>query len=570
MNTLKTIIPGMILSIVLLSCQETVTQVETTKSPPPNILWLVAEDLSPILPPFGDSTIVTPNISRLAAEGVRYTHLFSTSGVCAPSRAAIATGMYPSSIGANHMRTSSYPEVTGLPVYEAIPPAEVKMMSQILRENGYYCTNNSKNDYQFKAPNTAWNENGNYAHWRNRKEDQPFFAIFNFNTTHESGLFEPYGYKKNEMRHYQAGDTSFKASEWNDRVTEENMPKHVAKDIDFPIPPYLPDNEIVRRDMWKVYNNIAEMDRQVGAILKQLEADGLLENTIIFFYGDHGGPMPRQKRLIYESGLKSPLIVRYPDEKGKMEIDPQLISFVDFAPTVLNLAGIPVPTYLQGQDFMDDNQRTYVHAAADRFDGFTDAIRAVRDDRFRLIKNYRPEQGYYLPVEYRERIPTMQELLKMRDAGTLNEIQAQWFRESKPEYELFDLENDPHELNNLIDDPTYSDRVEQLKVELDKWLEDIGDVPNLPERQLIENLWNGEEAQPKTADPILTVNASTVTITCNTAGANIGYKLIDNDGNELKEWSIYTDPVELAPGEKIKVIAHRIGYQRSNEILQEI
>jgi len=176
----------------------------------PNILWLVTEDMGPYIAAFGDSTIQTPNLSRLASEGVIYPNLYSTSGVCAPSRAAIATGMYPSSIGANHMRTNSNMDKTGLPAYEAVPPDEVKMISELLRMNGYYCTNNYKQDYQFKRPATAWDESSPYAHWRNREENQPFFSIFNFTETHESGLFEPYGFRHIETRHYHAGDRSYK------------------------------------------------------------------------------------------------------------------------------------------------------------------------------------------------------------------------------------------------------------------------------------------------------------------------------------------------------------------------
>ena len=152
--------------------------------------------------------------------------------------------------------------------------------------------------------------------------------------------------------------------------------------------------------MWKLYNNIAEMDQQVGAVLKQLEDDGLLENTIIFFYGDHGGPLPREKRLIYDSGLNTPMIIRFPDKKRAGTRDDQLTSFVDLAPTLLSLAGIQLPDYMPGLAFLGEHRaaekRTYIHAAADRFDGFTDAIRAVRDKRFKYIRNYRPEQGYYL------------------------------------------------------------------------------------------------------------------------------------------------------------------------------
>ena len=537
----------------------------------PNILWLVTEDMGPYIPPFGDSTIQTPNLSRLAAEGVIYPNMYSPSGVCAPSRAAIATGMYPSSLGANHMRTGSHTETTGLPAYEAVPQPEVRMISELLRMNGYYCTNNYKQDYQFRAPGTAWDESSVYAHWRNRTDNQPFFAIFNFTETHESGLFEPYGFRKSELRHYQSGDTSFTILP--DRMTEEETTIHIPKNTDFPIPPYLPNTEVVRRDLWKMYNNIAEMDRQLGAVLKQLEDDGLLENTIIFFYGDHGGPLPRQKRLIYDSGLNTPMIIRFPNKQQSGTKDDQLVSFIDFAPTLLSLAGINPPEYMQGQAFLGNYQasekRKYIHGAADRFDGFTDAIRAVRDEQFKYIRNFRPEQGYYLPVQYRERIPTMQELLRLRDEGKLDSIQALWFRENKAPEELYDCKTDPHELNNLVDDPAYNEKLEELRAEMDRWIEDIGDQPNLPERELISQLWGGKDMQPVTDEPTITASDGRITITCSTEGASIGYKIIDNDGKIPKAWTVYQEPFATPKGTILLVQAHRIGFKPS-EIIENI
>ncbi len=537
----------------------------------PNILWLVTEDMGPYIPPFGDFTIQTPNLSRLAAEGIIYPNMYSPSGVCAPSRAAIATGMYPSSIGANHMRTGSNAEEIGLPAYEAVPQPEVRMISELLRMNGYYCTNNSKRDYQFNAPVTAWNESSLYAHWRNRAENQPFFAIFNFTETHESGLFEPYGFRKSELRHYQAGDTGI--TDLKGRMTEKETTIHIPKDLSFPIPPYLPDTEIVRRDLWKMYNNIAEMDRQLGAVLKQLDDDGLLENTIIFFYGDHGGPLPRQKRLIYDSGLNTPMIIRFPNKQQSGTKDDQLVSFVDLAPTLLSLAGISPPEYMQGQAFLGDYQskekRKYIHAAADRFDEITDAIRAVRDQQFKYIRNYRPGRGYYLPLNYRERIPTMQELLRLRNEGKLDSIQALWFRENKDPEELYDCIADPHELNNLANDSTYSEKLEELRSEMDRWIEEIGDQPNLPERELIRQLWGGKDIKPVTAEPIITSSDGKIAITCSTEGASIGYKIIGNDGIAPKAWSVYQEPFSLSKGTRLLVKAHRIGFEPS-EIIENM
>ncbi|TWO34581.1 sulfatase-like hydrolase/transferase [Seonamhaeicola sediminis] len=573
MKTIKLAI--LLLCLLTLSCGKTTNNspssenVKTSQNLPerPNILWLVTEDMGAYIPPFGDSTVVTPNLSKLASEGVIYPNVYSTSGVCAPSRAAIATGMYPSSIGANHMRTNSYTEVTGLPKYEAVPPADVKMISEWMRTQGYYCTNNLKTDYQFKHPVTAWDESSPYAHWRNREKDQPFFAVFNFTDTHESGLFEPYGHRYIETRHYKAGDRSYQWGRGN--KTEEETSVYLPKDTEFNIPPYLPDTDVVKRDMWKLYNNIGEMDHQVGAILKQLEEDGLLENTIIFFYGDHGGPLPREKRLIYDSGLNTPMIIRFPNKLKAGTKDDQLISFVDFAPTLLSLTGEAPKPYMQGQAFLGKykaEERTYIHAAADRFDGFTDAIRAVRDSRFKYIRNYRPEQGYYLPVAYRERIPTMQELLKLKAEGKLNDIQMQWFREQKPKEELFDCQTDPYELNNLAANPENQEKLKELSAEMDRWLAAIGDQPNLDEAKLIEQLWSGKSTQPVTSQPIITSENSFVKMTCETEGASIGYKIVGVDGKAPNSWKVYQNPIQLPESSKLIVQAHRIGFMPSEVV----
>ncbi|WP_299059444.1 sulfatase [uncultured Polaribacter sp.] len=549
---------------------------ETKQIAPLNILWLVTEDMGAYIPPFGDNTVATPNLTRLANEGVIFPNLYSTSGVCAPSRAAIATGMYPSSIGANHMRTTSNTKETGLPKYEAVPPAQVKMISELLRQKGYYCTNNYKEDYQFKAPVTAWNESSKYAHWRNRPNNQPFFSIFNFTETHESGLFEPYGFRQIETRHYKSGDRNYKwklngLPDSKNRILEENNPVHIPKDTKFKVPPYLVDNEVTQRDMWKLYNNIAEMDKQVGAVLKQLENDGLLENTIIMFYGDHGGPLPREKRLIYDSGLNTPMIVRFPKKINAGTKFNQLISFVDFAPTLLSLIGEKPKEYMQGQAFLGAYQskkpRKFIHAAADRFDGFTDAIRAVRSQNFKYIRNYKPEQGYYLPVAYREKIPAMQELLKLKNEGKLNEIQKQWFRENKPKEELFDCKNDPFELNNLADNPKYKAKLVELSSEMDRWLANIDDNPSLAEADLVKKLWNGNDTKPTTASPKISIKNGEIFLSSSTIGASIAYKIAYGKEVDSKSWQVYKQPFKIEKEEFIlKTKAHRIGYEPSKII----
>ncbi|MGB1667181.1 MAG: sulfatase family protein [Pseudohongiellaceae bacterium] len=508
----------------------------------PNILWLVAEDLSPIIPAFGDDTVATPNLDRLAAEGVRYTRVFSTSGVCAPSRAALATGMYQNRIGAQHMRTTNVSGfgVDGLIPYEAVPPPFVKMHSQYFREAGYYTSNNAKEDYQFRKAVTAWDDSSRTAHWRNRGADQPFFSVFNFNITHESQIW----------------------------VQAEN-PLRVPEDLEVPIPPYLPDTAVAQRDVRQVYSNIVAMDEQVGQILEELEQDGLLESTVIFWYSDHGGPLPRQKRLLYDAGLQVPMIIRYPDRWRAGELDDQLISFVDFKSTALSLAGIEPPEYVDGRafagEFQSSESRQYIHAAADRFDRQYDTIRAVRDDRFKYLRNYHPEQGYYLPLTYREQMPIMQELLRLRDQNGLTEAQSQWFRENKPAEELFDTLADPHELTNLALDPAYSDKLLELRAELDRWLSGFDDKGMMPEPDLINEIWPGME-QPVTSSPTASRQYDRVVLSSLTPGANIGYQMLGPAEEFGSTWQVYTEPLELLPGMRLIAIAHRIGYQPSSMI----
>ena len=504
----------------------------------PNILWLVAEDLSPIIPPFGDNTVETPNLTRLANEGVRYTQVFSSSGVCAPSRAAIATGMYQNRIGAQHMRTTNIADfgVEGIIPYEAVPPPYVKMHSQYFREAGYYASNNAKEDYQFRKAITAWDDSSRSAHWRNRAEGQPFFSVFNFGITHESQVW-----------------------------TQAGNPLLVDDNLEVPVPPYLPDSEIGRKDIRQVYSNIVAMDRQVGEILDQLEEDGLLNSTIIFWYSDHGGPLPRQKRLLYDSGIHLPLIIRFPDQFRAGEIDDQLISFVDFKSTILSLAGIEPPNYVDGRAFLgvyaNTPNRNYIHAAADRFDSEYDMIRAARDNQFKYLRNFYPEKPYYLPLTYREQMPVMQELLRMRDADQLNTTQAEWFRTSKEEEELFDVVNDPYELNNIAADPSYAEKLAELRQELDSWMSYVDDKGLMSEVELIESMWpNG--VQPTTLSPNASKagNDGAITLRSETEGASIGYQVL-NEGEELgATWQIYQNPLTINEGQRLLAIAHRIGF----------
>ncbi len=525
----------------------------------PNILWIVAEDLSPIIPSFGDSTIVTPNLSKLAKEGICYDRVFSPSGVCAPSRAAIVTGMYPINIGANHMRTGPwFPNVPqqfidnyartsmpqGIVPYEAVPRPEVKMMSEYLRAEGYYCSNNAKEDYQFRKSLMAWDESSRNAHWRNRKKGQPFFSVFNIEVTHESKIWA------------KAKDTLL-----------------VPQDLIVPIPPYLPNTDSAKMDIRRMYSNIIEMDGRVGEIIAQLEEDGLLESTIIFWYTDHGGPLPRQKRLTYDSGIRVPMIIRFPNMENAGTRDGQLISFIDFAPTVLSLAGIKPGNHFDGRAFLgkfsSSTERAYIHAAADRFDELiADPIRTVRDARYKYIRYYDQKKPMFYAVNYRNQMTIMRELYRLKDNDQLTAEQALWFRKTKPEEELFDTDVDPHEIRDLAYNKEYSEIRNRLSEELDRWLASINDVNMKPEMELLSDIWP-EGTKPVTAVPQVKKSESgLLSITCMTEGASIGYRIYEGtDTSNI--WNVYKHPIQLNINEKVTAVAHRLGYFPSPAVFEK-
>ncbi len=451
------------ISAVLTSCQ-------TDPGFRPNILWITCEDITPALGCYGDTIAKTPNLDKLAMEGVRYTHAFSVAGVCAPSRHALITGMYPTSTGAHNMRTLKI-DRSDIPGYSVILPAEVKCFSEYLRATGYYCTNNQKTDYQFEAPLTAWDENSNKAHWKNRKPGQPFFAIFNFTITHESRIWMKY-------------DDSL----W-------------VEEKDIILPPYYPEHPVIRRDVARKYSNIAEMDFLVGQILAQLEKDGLTDSTIVFFYSDHGGPLPRQKRELYDSGIRVPLLIRFPGKHLAGTVTDELVSFVDMAPTVLSLAGIPIPGYIQGQAFLGEQKsepRTYIYAARDRMDAEYDRVRAVRDNKFKYIYNYHPELPFAQNIKYRKQMPMMGVLYEYDSLGKFEGDQQLWWRKTKPQEELYDTEADPCEFHNLADDPACRDKINEMRLALKQWQAEFGDKGSIPEADLIREMWAGKDHPPVT------------------------------------------------------------------------
>ncbi len=523
----------------------------------PNILWVSFEDTNPFYGCYGDPVARTPNLDKLAAEGCRWSRCYSTAGVCAPARSAIITGMYPISIGTHHMRTSHTNEyVPEMPTpYTAVPPHYVKCFTEYLRAAGYYCTNAGKHDYQFVAPPTVWDETDDHngPHWRNRPDpDQPFFAVWNLGETHESGM-------------------------WENKCPEVTFdPEEIA------LPPYFPDTPKVRMAMARMYTHIENNDRRLGELLAQLEEDGLAENTIVFNWSDHG-PMPRGKRWPYDSGIHVPLIVRWPGglEPGSVSDDP--VSTIDLGPTVLSLAGLEVPYHMQGQAFLGpraEPPREYVYATRDRYDTAYDMIRAVRDKRFKYMRNYRPDLPYLLWIPYRNRHPIAQEMWRLHMAGELDETQSLMFRCPRPVEELYDTEKDPWEVNNLAGSPEYGKELERLRGALDEWLDEVGDMGEIPEAEMVRN-WKPDGEKPKTAPPLFVpiceespgedgapeggsfTGPVLLQFHCATQGASIAYTL--EEGEEPR-WLLYSEPIRLPEGKtRVRALAARIGFPESEE-----
>lgn len=424
----------------------------------PNIVWLSCEDLSPHLGCYGDPVARTPHLDHLAQRSARFTQACSVAGVCAPSRSAIITGMYPTTLGTHLMRC------------RARLPADVVPFPTLLRQAGYYATNNSKTDYQFEPPPGVWDESSAKAHWRNRsRPEQPFFAVFNFTGTHESAVVPRAGRPR---RANAPGVTSRQAAAQT-------------------LPPYYPDTPAVRQEWGKYYDCIAALDDWVGKMLAELDAAGLSQNTIVFFWSDHGAGLPRAKRWIYDSGVRVPLLVHVPQALGGAATgttDDRLVSLVDLGPTVLRLAGVDVPKNAQGQAFLGPDQsppRRYQHLVRDRMDERYDTIRAVRTAQWKYLRNDRPWLPYMQHVEYGEQSVIMQELRRLAANGELPPAAAAFAAPHKPVEELYDLTADPHEVHNLAAEPTHAAVLQELRSELQRWRMESHDLGRLPEAEIV-------------------------------------------------------------------------------------
>ncbi|WP_109434059.1 sulfatase [Aquimarina sp. AU119] len=452
-----------ILTIILLapasSCSQDKNRIEK-----PNIVWITSEDNSKhYLKMFDDNGISTPNIESLAEHGIVFHRAFSNAPVCSVARSAIISGIYGPKIAAQYHR-----KIATVPM-----PDSILMFPAYLREAGYYTTNNSKEDYNIIKGDSVWDESSRKASWRNRSEGQPFFHVFNIHNTHEGELH----FTKKEM-------------ESNPTKTDENS---------FKIQPNHPDTKTFRYSNALYRDKIQEMDAKVGEVINELKKDDLLENTFIFYFGDHGGILPGSKGYLYETGLHVPLVIHVPKKYEhlgnvkKRSVIKGMVSFVDLAPTVLNLAGAQIPEGLDGKAFLGENidleevdTRDETFSYADRFDEKYDQIRAIRKGKFKYIRNYQPFNYDGIMNNYRYKQLAYQEWQSLYEEGKLNDIQSAFFKDREPEM-LFDVESDPFETKNLIDDPKYHDISNDMRQRLNKWVKQMPDLSFFPEHFLIEN-----------------------------------------------------------------------------------
>ncbi|NQZ78680.1 MAG: sulfatase [Ekhidna sp.] len=430
----------LLLSLIIFtaSCstsEKTVTQEETPK---PNILWIMLEDWGYQLSCYGEPGISTPNVDQLAAEGARYTNSFCTAPVCSPSRSAMMTGFHQHFVGAEQHRTAAK---FGLPKQDL--PEGIKPITAHLKEAGYHTAlmQSAKTDLNFIHGEDLFDSRD----WKNREEGQPFFAQATFQWTHRK---------------------------WR----RDSIAPISTEDV--VVPPYYPQTDLVKRDWANGLEAMQLVDRQVGKLLKRLDDEGLTENTIVFLIGDNGRCMPRGKQFLYDGGMQVPIIVRWPGKVEKATVLEDLASTLDISKTILDLAGVTPDVPLHGRNLLDGSikDREFVFAARDKMDSTYDAMRAIRSKEYKLIHNLMPERPYLQLNKYKERsYPTLAEMNVLFMKGELNADQQKFMASVKPEFELYDMINDPYELNNLADDPAYKEIKESYLQKLNAWRQSVND-----------------------------------------------------------------------------------------------
>lgn len=436
---------------------------QNAEKQPPNIVWIVSEDNSKhYMKLFDDNGVETPNIAALAKHGILFDHAFSNAPVCSVARSTIISGCYAPRTGTQYHRRTEY-----VPM-----PDSLRMFPAYLRNAGYYTVNNSKEDYNFTKGDDVWDVSSKKGSWKNRKKGQPFFYVHNIGTTHESSV--------------QFSETDMEA---HPTRTKENS---------FKVQPNHPDTELFRYTNAYYRDRIMDMDKQVGEVVEALKADGLLENTFIFYYGDHGGVLPGSKGYVYETGLHVPMVVRIP-EKYKDLVDKKMgsrakrfVSFVDLAPTVLDLAGIKVPKQMDGRPFLGKNidlkalrNNNVTYGYADRFDEKYDLVRSVRKGKYKYIRSFQPFNVDALMNNYRYKQLAYREWKTLYREGKLNETQSAFFKPRAPEM-LFDVEKDPYETKNLAQDPEMRTTLKKMHSLLNTWIKEMPDLSLYPEFYLVD------------------------------------------------------------------------------------
>ncbi|WP_372947250.1 sulfatase-like hydrolase/transferase [Mariniphaga sp.] len=426
----------------------------------PNILILIAEDISPELGCYGNEYATTPNIDKMAESGMVYDFALTTAPICAPSRSALASGLYATSLVTKHLRSE-------------IPfPEKLKTLPELLRENGYFTSNRDKTDYNFD-PEGMWEHwSSEYTPWRHRADGQPFYSFMNIGPSHEGSV--------NNLQNYKR--------------FVEHLPAEMFHDpAKVPLPPYYPDSPKTRETWAHYYDMLTVLDQNVGMVLDSLAADGLMEETIVFFIADHGFGMPRYKRWLYKTGMHVPMVVHVPKKYehlvpgfSKGGHNANMVSFIDLPATLLNLAGAEVPGYFEGKPIMGENaepEREYAFGARDRADDMFEMSRSVTDGRYFYVRNYMPHLPYIQSgFIFSDEKETFRELRLLHNAGQTDAEQEKlWNR--KPVEELYDWQSDPRELNNLANDPALEEIKNILKNELHNWMLETHDLGLLPEAE---------------------------------------------------------------------------------------
>lgn len=476
----------------------------------PNILWITSEDHGPEMGCYGDKLARTPNVDALAAKGMIFKKAWSVAPVCAPARTTIISGLYPSSSGGIHMRS-----MVAMPVGK-------KMYPEFLRGAGYYCTNNSKTDYNLQEPKALWDESSGKASWKARAEGQPFFAVFNSTKSHESQI--------RTRPHTQ-----------------------ITQPADVRIPAYHPDTPEVREDWAQYYDKVSEADADAGKHLKDIEEAGLADDTIVFYYGDHGSGMPRSKRWPSNSGLHVPMVVFFPKKwqhlapkeysvGGKSD---RLVSFVDLAPTVLSIAGIQPPEWMQGHAFAGPHQtepQAFIYGERGRMDERMDVVRSVTDGRYVYLRNFYPHVSQAQRVAYQFETPTTRVWNALFEGKKTTPAQSLFWQVPKAPEELYDLQTDRDEVNNLAKSPEHLVTLEKMRSALKAHMTEVRDVGFLPELEMHKRAESSspyDMARDPAKYPLSRIQAAAeLASNLDPAAAPALVKLTGDDDSAVRFWGI--------------------------------